>query len=165
MKHTKKTTLILALALACIDAYVSPTRAFAAEGNNANCTNSIGSGCTTGMSAVFLDATPFAVPTVDICATLFSIISSSTYVGGTVIDARGLNATNSKLTCTASTTDTPWVQGTSSTTKASTILLPPGTIQIAYTWALPNMTRIIGEGAGATALSATVLQATSNITS
>lgn len=164
MKHMN-TILCLALAVACIAAYVSPTRAFAAEGNNANCTNSTGTGCTTGMSATFLDATPFASTTVDICTTLFNIINAGTFVGGTVIDARGLTSTNSKLTCTASTTDTPWVQNTASTTKASTILLPPGTIMIAYSWALPNMTRVIGEGAGATALSATVLQATSNISS
>ena len=164
MKRSKNMILAVVLSVACIGVVVSPTRASAAEGNNAICTNLSGTGCTTGMSAAFLDATPFASPTVDICATLFSIMNASTFIGGTVIDARGLTSTNSKLTCTAATTDTPWVQNTASVAKASTILLPPGNIQIAYSWATPNGTRLVGEGNGSTALSATLIQATSNIT-
>ncbi len=164
MKRSKNMFFVLVLSLACTGVVGSATSASAAEGSNAICTNSSGTGCTTGMSTAFLDATPFASPTVDICATLFSIMNASTFVGGTVIDARGLTSTNSKLTCTAATADTPWVQGAASVTKASTVLLPPGTIQIAYSWALPNGTRLIGEGNGSTALNATLIQATTNIT-
>jgi hypothetical protein len=170
MKSTKNTVLFLVLAVVGIGTCLLPKIAFAQEGSNAICTSA--TGCTVGPSGAFIDATPYASTSNSICATIFSILTSTSpaFIPGTTIDARGLNSTNSKatgsvLTCTASTTDTPWTQGSSSTTNASTILLPAGTIEIAYSWALPSGTWIIGEGSGSTSSSPTLIEATSNIAS
>jgi hypothetical protein len=131
------------------------------QGNNAVW----GSGSSPAGSAAFIDASAFlAVPPVDICATLYSIISSSSYpAGGAVIDARGINATNSatdgngNMTCAYS----PWSNGSASTTNPATILLPAGynvgcmgcsgngNIIISQAWTLPNGSKIIGEGPNA----------------
>src|ERR1700722_4651717 len=170
MKHTKNLALLFFVATFCTGTCPLPEMVFAQTGSNGICTST--TGCTVGPSGAFIDATPYASTSSSICATIFRILTgaSPAFIPGSTIDARGLNSTNTKatgsvLTCTASTTDTPWSQNTSSTTNASTILLPAGTIQIAYKWALPNGTRIIGEGAGSTSSSATLIEATSTIAS
>src|ERR1700719_3149878 len=97
-------------------------------------------------STAYIDASATASRSTDICATIFNILVANP---NSVIDARGLSAANSIMTCgtsATSSTSTPWVQGASSTSNASTILLPAGTISIYQGWVLPNRTRIVGEG-------------------
>jgi hypothetical protein len=83
---------------------------------------------------------------------LFAIINATGYptAGTVVIDARGINTTNSKhssgnLLCAG----TPWFNGTNaSTSNPATILLPAATILISSTWILPDGSKVIGEGSG-----------------
>jgi hypothetical protein len=168
MNRMKNLTLGLALTIA-FGVWVSPGPALAqSTGNNTICLNPT-SGATTcsntstkaSWSAAYIDASPFASATTDICATLFSIINGS-LAAGTVIDARGINSTNSKhdttnqdLLCAG----TPWVQGAMSTTHAATILLPAATIEVSKQWVLPNQTRIIGEGSDGSASGRTTIAA------
>ena len=124
----------------------------AAAGNNAVCKNSSG-GCSDPTTQVMsskalIDA--FGVSQgADICATINGILRSSTFVAGTVIDARGISST---LTCAAGTS--PWFDGSSYQNKAATILLPAQTITISSAWVLPGGTKIIGEGVGSTVIKA-----------
>lgn len=95
-------------------------------------------------SPAFIDASMFtgnASPN-NICAVLNYILSPGHGfpVTGAVIDARGLNSSNTSMTCTAS----PWAGITNP--PPSTILLPSGTIQIPSTWILPSKTHLIGVG-------------------
>jgi hypothetical protein len=135
----------------------APVRIEAQQGNNAVW----GAGSTPAGSAAYIDASAFASTSTDLCATLYSIISSTSYPpSGAVIDARGINASNSandgngNMKCVG----TPWVNGTGNTTNPATILLPPGytigcmgctgsgNILIYQTWTLPNGSKIIGQG-------------------
>ncbi len=96
-------------------------------------------------STAYVDASVFSGS--DICAKIYSALTASTTPStGVVIDARGI----SSLTCTS--TETPWIAGSNSTTKPSTVLFPAGTITISKTWVLPNETRIIGEGPSKTTI-------------
>jgi hypothetical protein len=126
----------------------SPTRAAAQQGDNAVWTTNT-SCCS--HSAAFIDAS--VLTGTDICAKIFNAIGLLPSTGG-VVDARGIST---GLTCT---TDTPWVQSTSTTVPAD-ILLPTGTITIGTTWVLPNHTRIIGTGTGSPNTSGTVITAAS----
>jgi hypothetical protein len=139
------------------------------EGNNAICSDSASSTlcAATGQpkaswSAAYIDAAPFSTTSNDICTTLFDIISPTAFVSGTVVDARGINASNSKHDSTNSDllcADTPWAQGSSSTAHSATILLPAATIEVSAQWVLPTRTRLIGEGPGGTGAGATTLAA------
>jgi hypothetical protein len=96
----------------------------------------------TTSSSAFVDAGIFGSLNTNICAVLNGILKSQTYpfVAGSVIDARGLPATGTSMTCSI----TPWSGITSP--PASTILLPAGTIVSPGIWILPPGTHIIGEG-------------------
>jgi hypothetical protein len=129
------------------------------QGNNAVYTGS-GSSTTVSGSAAFIDASAFASTTVDICATLYGIMSPTSYSSGvgSVIDARGLNSTNSNLKCATNTS--PWYNGTTYINKPGRILLPAGTIVIAYPWVIPDYTKIVGVGSGSSgAAGVTTIQA------
>jgi hypothetical protein len=123
-------------------------------GNNAvysssgTCTSS-----SCGFSAAFIDASVFAStsnPT--ICAVLNFILNPLNSViplEGAVIDARGLNHSNTNMTCSTS----PWAGITNP--PPSTILLPAtgsgasaNPIVISNMWILPSSTHLIGEGDG-----------------
>jgi len=133
-----------------------------AEGNNAIYAN-CGTHGALGIqgSTAYIDASVFASTSTDFCATIYGILNSGSYpAAGAVIDARGISSHNSNLTC-ASTTS-PWYESSGGyLDKPSVLLLPAQTITIPYTWLLPNMTKIIGEGASNTALTGTVLAAAS----
>jgi hypothetical protein len=111
-------------------------------------------------SAAYIDAKAFASPSTTICATLYSILSSSAYPGpGALIDARGLNATTSKMTCAAN--ESPWLSSSTYYNVPSRILLPAGTIVIAYPWLLPDYTKLVGVGSSSSsgAAGTTTIQA------
>ncbi len=118
-------------------------------------------------SSAFIDASVFTGPAgqTDICARINAALESATTTG-VVIDARGINSTNSTMTCTS--TNTPWAYTSGSTTYApnrpSTVLLPAGTITISRTWILPDGTKIVGRGAGAPGDSVTTIEASSTFT-
>jgi len=105
---------------------------------------------TTGIagSGAFYDASTFVGVGSTLCSVIYTVLNLSTYptTTGAVIDARGLNAGNTTMTCATGTT--PWNNGTATLTYPSTILLPPGVIIIPTTWILPPNTRLIGEGDG-----------------
>jgi hypothetical protein len=105
-------------------------------------------------SSAFIDASQFIgnVSNADPCKVLNYVLANvvqPTYPNGAVVDARAL-ASSSALSMTCGNGWTPWYNQNSSTYTAvpSTILLPPGTIQIQATWILPSNTRLIGEGEG-----------------
>jgi hypothetical protein len=125
--------------LSCLPALL-PVAAGQSAGNNGVYNSS---GSVTGSTA-YIDASAFASTSTDICATIYNILASNP---NSVIDARGLSSANSNMICgSTTTTSTPWMQGTSTTSNASTILLPAGKISIYQGWVLPSRTRIIGEG-------------------
>jgi hypothetical protein len=130
------------------------------KGNNAVYTGS-GTTATVSGSAAYIDASAFASTSVDICATLYSIMSATGYSSGvgSFIDARGLNSTNSNLSCAAGTS--PWYNGTTGyINKPGRILLPAGKIVIAYPWVIPDYTKIVGVGSGSSgAAGVTTIQA------
>ena len=103
--------------------------------------NIVQQGGSTLASSSFIDASAFSGS--DFCARVYAAISYST--GGRVVDARGLNSSNTNMTCTSGT---PWVQGSNSTTHPTDLLLPAGTIVIPSTWIIPSQTSVIGEGTG-----------------
>ncbi|MBZ5574915.1 MAG: hypothetical protein LAO09_23930 [Acidobacteriia bacterium] len=76
----------------------------------------------------------------NLCQTIYFILTNGYPSGGKVIDARGMGG--SALTCTG----TPWNQGGTFVNVPSTILLPAGTIVIPQTWVLPSKTHLIGQG-------------------
>jgi hypothetical protein len=120
--------------------FPTSARAQGSQGQNAVYNSSTG---TVGSSA-FIDASMFPATGRDFCGVLNFILSSSGYpTAGAVIDARGLpGSTSTSMTCAAS----PWSGITSP--PPSTILLPPGTIDISSTWVLPSYTHLVGEGDG-----------------
>lgn len=140
--------LLTTLLLTTIWVSASPMRAAAQQGENAVC-NSATPPTGIKCSGAFIDAS--ILTGTDICAQIFNALALLPTTGG-VVDARGIS---SGLTCT---TDTPWVQATSTTVPAD-ILLPVGTITIGTTWVLPNHTRIIGVGTGSFNTSGTVIKA------
>jgi hypothetical protein len=115
------------------------------QGENAVCSNTSGCATPTG-SPAFIDASMFVSGLhPNICAILNFVLTTAdqppTYPSGAVIDARGLNASNTNMTCTAS----PWAGITNP--PPATILLPAGTIVISHPgWVLPKNTRLIGLG-------------------
>jgi hypothetical protein len=144
---------------------ISPASAAAQSVGNNAVYNSSGSN-TTG-SPAYIDASAFTNINTDICQTLYNIISGSSYPStGAVVDARGINALNSKTGASNSAyqndmvcAGTPWKSGSSGTVtpNPATILLPAGytlgaaslgtgNIIISQTWVLPNGSKIIGEG-------------------
>jgi hypothetical protein len=112
-------------------------------------------------SSAYVDASMWGNTTnkVGFCSILASALGALPSSGG-VVDARGVNASNSTMQCVGSTT--PW--STLSAAVPATILLPAGKIQINASWVVPNQTRLIGVGPGvtiiqaATNLSAAILQ-------
>jgi hypothetical protein len=98
-------------------------------------------------SSAFTDASMFATtpppPNRNLCGVLNYILDPTHQLlpaSGGVIDARGLPATGTSMTCTG----TPWSGITNP--PPSTILLPAGTIVIPATWTLPTGTHLIGVG-------------------
>lgn len=172
MTNTRKwlTGLLLATIVLLLVGWLSmPIRSEAQnQGKNAVW----GSGSTPSASAAFIDASAFANVNDDICVTLYNIISPSSYPSsGAVIDARGIDHTNShsdgngNMLCAES----PWLHSGSPTNHPATILLPagystPGSggIIISQTWILPNGSKIIGEGPNPNA--SAILQAASSFT-
>jgi hypothetical protein len=120
----------------------SPSAAQGSQGQNAVYNNSQ-QGVVVS-SPAFIDASMFIDPQhTNICAVLNKILDPTQGIlpaAGAVIDARGLNTTNTSMICQAS----PWVNIAGPI--PSTILLPAGTIYITKSWVLPNNTRVIGEG-------------------
>jgi len=111
-------------------------------------------------SAAFIDASAVTQGS-DICATLFSIISSTNYPGhAAVIDARGISNTTGSPNMLTCNSGSPWTQGngqrtnSNTTTNPATILLPAGTIYISTSWILPNFAQVAGEGKAATVIKA-----------
>jgi hypothetical protein len=103
-------------------------------------------------SPSFIDASMFASSAPNICGVLNSVLTSKNYpAAGAVIDARGLNSTNTSMTCTTAN-PSPWAG--IANPLPSTILLPAtGATPIVIPsgssgWILPNNTRLIGEGDG-----------------
>ena len=125
------------------------------QGNNAVYYQSGSSGVCCKGSAAFIDASTFADTT--ICKTIYDILSVST--SAVFIDARGLNSTNTSMTCAPGWT--PWTNGSTIVSVPSTILLPAGTIFIQAPWILPANTHLVGVGDG---LSGTVLEVVSGTT-
>jgi hypothetical protein len=108
-------------------------------------------------SSSFIDASVFASTSTDICATIRGILNTAP-LAGTVIDARGINSSNSKMVCAAGTS--PWSSGVSNYVNVpSYLLLPAGTITIPETWLLPDRTRLVGEAASSGGSGGTVIQA------
>ncbi len=105
-------------------------------------------------SPAFIDASMFAFQNGTICSVIYTVLTSTNPpypATGAVVDARALlsSTPSTSMTCAAGTT--PWNNGTTFVNVPSTILLPAtgGTpIKISTTWALPNNTRLIGEGDG-----------------
>jgi len=80
---------------------VPPAQLEAQQGNNA-IYNASGSCCAASLS--IFDASVFTGPnnTTDICSRIFGTLSSANYPAvGAVVDARGINSTNSVMTCPA----------------------------------------------------------------
>jgi hypothetical protein len=105
-------------------------------------------------SPSFIDASMFASTAPNICGVLNNVLNSTITkypAAGAVIDARGLNSTNTSMTCTTAN-PSPWAG--IANPLPSTILLPAtGAIPIVIPsgssgWILPNNTRLIGEGDG-----------------
>jgi hypothetical protein len=99
-------------------------------------------------STAFIDASKVSQGS-DICATIHNILTSQTFVSGTVVDARGIISANPMVCATS-----PW---SGSVRSPSTVLLPAGTIVIPSTLILPSNTKLIGLGYGTTG--GTVIQA------
>jgi hypothetical protein len=142
--------IIIAALFACF--LMSSARSDAQSAGNNAVYNSSGT-CTSsscGFSGAFIDASVFGLSTSNICKVLNGILSSASYpAGGAVIDARGLPATGTNMTCSTS----PWAGITNP--PPSTILLPAtgsgasaNPIVISNTWILPSSTHLIGEGDG-----------------
>jgi hypothetical protein len=89
-------------------------------------------------SSAFIDAKDFGNTNQNICGVLNGILGGTGFIPGTIIDARGLPATGTSMTCTS----TPWSGITNP--HPSTILLPTGTIVIPSTWTLPTGTHLAG---------------------
>jgi len=134
----------------------SPVNVQAQQGDNAifkSSTACLSGGCTP--STAFLDASVFGGT--DFCQEVNNALNALPSVGG-VVDARGVHLSGGN-TCAASPFTTP-----NTISKPSFVLLPSGTITISKIWILPNATRIIGEGGGASGASLTTLQAASSFT-
>jgi hypothetical protein len=134
--HSFVPVTLVAVALWASGSLFFPSRAAAQQGENA-----VYNGTSPVPSPSFIDSSMFAGSATDICGVLQFVLAGSSYpASGAVIDARGFNPNNTKMTCEAS----PWAGITNP--KPSTILLPAGTIQISTPWVLPSNTRLIGEG-------------------
>jgi hypothetical protein len=115
------------------------------QGNNAVYYQSGSSGICCQGSGAFIDASMFKGQASDICGVIYYIFKNSYPSSSAVVDARGLNSSNTSMTCAAGTT--PWNNGTTTfLNKPSTILLPAGTIIIPIPWVLPGYTHLIGVG-------------------
>ena len=134
--------------------YVSPGRVEAQSAGNNAIYNSIGGIIGSGS---FIDASVLPSTTnTDICSRIQSALAAiNKNIGSAVIDARGINSGNSNMTCAQS----PWIN--LNPIPDSIILLPAGTITLASgsNWVVPNQTRLIGEGTGASGTSVTTIQA------
>jgi hypothetical protein len=132
---------------------VSPTGASAqSQGNNAvyyeSSVSPYSAACCQG-SGAFIDASMFIsnASANNVCAILNYIMAPGHGfpATGAVIDARGLNSTNTSMNCLTGTTSwTPWNNGSANLNVPSTILLPAGTIVIPTAWVLPPSTHLIG---------------------
>jgi hypothetical protein len=158
------TTAVVAFALWC-SVFPRQLEAQGTQGQNAVC--SLSTACDTSSKTVgtnaFIDASMFANTT--ICSTLYNILVSPSY-SAAVIDARGLNSTNTNMAC--ATGWTPWNNGSNYlSNKPSTILLPASTITTSVPWVVPTNTKLIGiaTGPGTSNLLDTTLQASGSFTS
>jgi len=119
-----------------------PSAAGQGQGNNAVYYQSGSTGVCCKGSSAFIDASTFTSLTKTFCSTIYGILQVAT--SADFIDARGLNSSNTQMTCAAGWT--PWNNGSTFLNVPSTILLPAGTIVIPTTWVLPNNTTLIGVG-------------------
>jgi hypothetical protein len=131
------------------------------QGNNAVYYQPGSSGVCCQGSGAFIDASVSTSLAQTFCQTLYNLLSASSYPSstGTVIDARGLNSSNTNMICAATTS--PWTNGSTTVSVPSTILLPAGTVFIQAPWILPHDTHLIGVGDG---LSGTVIEVLSGTT-
>jgi Pectate lyase superfamily protein len=118
----------------------SPIRAAGSNGFNAICKGTVPPGIS--CSGAFVDATAVTAGS-DFCATVNNALAALPSSSGGVVDARGLAT---PATCAANL----YV----GITNPSIVLLPPGTITISATWAIPNKSQLIGEGRDATTIKA-----------
>ncbi len=124
-------------------------------GNNAIYATCSSSTITVGSSA-FIDAGVFGSSGTgtDVCTRINTALTTTYPSTGGVIDARGINSTNSSMNCSIN----PW----SGVTAPSTVLLPAGTITItsaSAAWVLPGQTKVIGEIGNETGNIGTTLKA------
>jgi hypothetical protein len=98
-------------------------------------------------STAYLDASAFATGQ-GFCAIVGTALGKLPSGGG-VLDARGINSSNSTMKCAGST---PWSALTSAV--PALILLPAGTIQTNTSWIVPNGTKLVGLGPGVTVIEA-----------
>src|ERR1700722_12221510 len=122
----------------------SATLVAQSQGNNVICKTS--TGCTTGASSAFIDASAFTADGSDFCSIINYIYTHTPAIipaTGAVIDARGLNGGNTIMNCT---TGSSWTSVSIPSAPPATLLLPPATIQIGVPWVLPNNPRLVGEG-------------------
>jgi hypothetical protein len=116
-------------------------------GNNVVCNST--AGCTLSSewspSTAFVDAYGIDTTTThDLCKKINEALQALPVIGG-VVDARGLNSSNTYMTCAAGTT--PWLQSsTSFTTTPAVVILPAGQICIQTKWIIPDRTRVFGAG-------------------
>jgi hypothetical protein len=111
-------------------------------------------------SSAYIDASAFCGTSGCGSQNFCSVVNQALHAlpaNGGVVDARGINAGGSN-TCAGTTPYT----GTYTITVPSILLLPSGTISIGKTWILPNASKIIGEGAGASGYAVTTLQTSSS---
>lgn len=151
----------VAVLIAWLSVYPTTAAAQGTQGQNA-VYNFSGSCSPCAGSSAFIDAKVFATAGSTICSVIYGILQPSAY-SAAVIDARGLNSSNTNMTCAAGWT--PWNNGSIYLNKSSTILLPAtgsgssaAPIIISSTWVLPSNTHLIGVGDG---VSGTTIQAAS----
>lgn len=159
MNHSRTDYLKFVLALSVAAACLMALPASAQKGDGAVWTSS----ALISSSTAYVDASAFcggSCSGLDFCSVTNQALATLPAAGG-VVDARGVNPGGSN---SCSSSNTPYVVGSTTITAPSMLLLPSGTITISKTWVLPNASKIIGEGAGASSYNGiTTLVATATL--
>jgi hypothetical protein len=112
-------------------------------------------------SGAYIDASAFCTSGCSTSQDFCKIVNEALHAlpaSGGVVDARGINSGGSN-TCTNTTPY--YFSGGYTITSPSTLLLPAGTISANKTWILPNASKVIGVGSGASGYGVTTLVAPS----